>query len=51
MLKPHLLWTILVFAILGGLIVRFAAQQDWSWSNRSNDSKHKHEHKWLQREG
>ena len=32
MRKPHLLWTILVFAILGGLIVRFAAQQNWSWS-------------------
>jgi len=32
MRKPHLLWTILVFAILGGLIARFAAQQNWSWS-------------------
>ena len=38
MLKPHLLWTILVFAILGGLIVRFATQQDWSWSNSSTAS-------------
>ena len=38
MLKPHLLWTILVFAILGGLIVRFAAQQDWSWSHSNAPS-------------
>src|SRR6185437_7643363 len=33
MLKPHLLWTILVFAILGGLIAHFGAQQNWSWRN------------------
>ena len=38
MLKPHLLWTILVFAILGGLIVRFATQQDWSWSHSNAPS-------------
>jgi len=33
MLKPHLVWTILVFAILGGLIAHFGAQQNWSWRN------------------
>jgi ribonuclease T2 len=38
MLKPHLLWTILVFAVLGGLIARFAAQQNWSWPNSSAPS-------------
>ena len=35
MLRPHLLRTILVFAILGGLIAHFGAQQNWSWRNTS----------------
>jgi ribonuclease T2 len=38
MLKPHLLLTVLVLALVVGLAAHMATQQHWSWSNNGNTS-------------